>query len=92
MPPTARAAYPKAHGSSVEFEWPKRMLVDGSGKAAMSASAWGNAPGNQFIPDGQALKARLNLRGLILKRKARRQTMLTGFGQFAYSRIEFSRR
>jgi len=34
--------------------------VDGSGKAAMSASAWGNAPGNQFIPDGQALKARLS--------------------------------
>jgi hypothetical protein len=32
----------------------------GSGKAAMSASAWGNAPGNQFIPDGQALKARLS--------------------------------
>ena len=61
MPPTARAAYPKVHGSSVEFEWPKRMLVDGSGKAAMSASAWGNAPGNQFIPDGQALKARLSL-------------------------------
>ena len=33
-----------------------------SGKAAMSASAWGNAPGNQFIPDGQALKARLQFR------------------------------
>jgi hypothetical protein len=32
----------------------------GSGKAAMSASAWGNAPGKQFIPDGQALKARLS--------------------------------
>ena len=32
----------------------------GSGKAAMSASAWGNAPGNQFIPDGQALNARLS--------------------------------
>jgi len=32
----------------------------GSGKAAMSASAWGNAWGNQFIPDGQALKARLS--------------------------------
>jgi hypothetical protein len=31
-----------------------------SGKAAMSASAWGNALGNQFIPDGQALKARLS--------------------------------
>jgi len=43
-------------------------------------------------PDGQALKARFNLRGSILKRNARRQTMLKGFGQFAYSRIEFSRR
>jgi hypothetical protein len=31
-----------------------------SGKAAMSTSAWGNAPGNEFIPDGQALKARLS--------------------------------
>jgi len=35
------------------------MLVDGCGKAAISASAWGNAPGNQFIPHGQARKARL---------------------------------
>ncbi len=32
----------------------------GGGKAAVSASAWGNAPGNQFIPHGQALTARLS--------------------------------
>jgi len=28
-------------------------------KVAMSAPAWGNAPGNEVVPDGEALKARL---------------------------------
>ncbi len=28
-------------------------------KGAMSAPAWGNAPGNELVPNGEALKARL---------------------------------